>query len=101
MVDVAENHAATLRTAILRASFSAEVEQTVPIRSSLVTTFAAKAVLHNLLDSHIESRRMAIDSIKSIMGVMEVITISDLDYMDPVIGVSALVNTKFPSLMFL
>jgi hypothetical protein len=82
-----EDHAATIRTAILRKTFAAETELIVPLRSSLVTTLAAKAVLHNLLNTHVESRRMAVEAVKGILSTTETMPEADLDYLDPVIGV--------------
>jgi hypothetical protein len=54
----------------------------------LVTTLAAKALLHNLLGTHEESRRMAIDSIRDMTSCTEGITLDELEFMDPVVGIS-------------
>jgi hypothetical protein len=91
-----EDHAALLRSAILRTTFASDAEQVIPLRSSLVTTLAAKAVMHSLLPSHPESRRMALEAVKSIISTTQVLDEPDLDFVDPVMGVS--VNVRFLSL---
>jgi hypothetical protein len=88
-----EDHAALLRSAILRTTFASDAEQVIPLRSSLVTTLAAKAVMHSLLPSHPESRRMALEAVKSIISTTQVLDEPDLDFVDPVMGVS--VNVRF------
>jgi hypothetical protein len=85
----AEDHVATLRTAILRADFAESKEQIVSLRSSLVTTLAGKAMLHSLLGlHHFESRRMALESVRHMSQATEMVREDELHFMDPVTGVS-------------
>jgi hypothetical protein len=95
----AEDHVATIRTAILRADFAEFKEQVVPLRSSLVTVLAGKALLHSLLGPHhFESRRMALESVRHMSQATEMVRENELDFMDPVTGVSTCHLSSTPSL---
>jgi hypothetical protein len=82
------DHAALLDTAILRTTFGTGVDQTMPLKSALLTVLSAKALLHHLLADHDESRLKTLDTVRTIHGILDRVGVDSIPQMDHVIGVS-------------